>query len=367
MFKPLLLTLPLDMLPLRSLPAAASLLLIFCRADAAEQKPDGAKLMTQALAAFEKTPAAYLQQRSVEGQSMRMQVFVDPGKGIRVEFLAPSIMSKMVGYDNFKEFRLYDGESKTLTVAPSQFSASASASVRAGLVRSNYSISVPDDTVLAGREVWLAKLTSRRQPGLAWSLLVDKHTSVILQLNMHEAGGAVQRRLDTHLAYFSQLRPVSSDLKAARGAVVRRAPQPIPWVRPDEAVRHVGFRPSLPARLPMGFRIIRQTIKGESPARFVALDATDGLFSATILMWHGKAMRGRGPAGSSGEPLAAMASNDVGLFSTTLGDAPAAAKAALSKAMMDAQKSGPRNSAALDQVFEEDLAKTEAWLPPLAD
>lgn len=356
MSKPPLLTLPQDMPPLRFLPAAASLLLLACQAQAAQQKPEGGKLITQALAAFEKTPAAYLQQRTVEGQSMRMQVFVDPGKGIRVEFRAPAVMSQMTGFDNFKEFRLYDGESKTLTIAPSQFTTTAPASVRAGLARSNYTITVPDDTVLAGREVWLAKLSSRRQPGLAWSMLIDKKTSVILQLNLHEPGGRVQRRLDTQLAFFSQLRPVSSDLGVAKGASVRRAPAPMVWVRADDAAKHVGFRPSLPSRLPLGFRIVRQTIKGEAPARFISLDTTDGLFSATVLMWHGKATRGHGPNGPDGQPLKAMAANELGLFSATLGDAPMSARTALAKAMMDAQKSGPRNSAAHEQVFQEESA-----------
>jgi hypothetical protein len=338
----------------RRLPSLAASLLLALLASGAWAEEDADKLAARAILAFDKTAASYLQTRHSEGRTMRMQVFVDPRRGVRVEFKEPSSVAGMIGVDDFRRFRLYDPEARSLTILPSQFRQAASAPLRARLVQQNYRARIRGQAHAAGRPTKVIGLTSVHGHGHAWTMAVDSEKGVLLQLTSQSPEGGVVRHLETHLAYFERLPKFNSDLGAPAGLKVREEPAPPSWKDAAQAARTIGFEPRIPARLPFGFQVVRREILGEKPRQFAAVAMTDGLFSATVVLWDGSVMGRSRPSDRDGRPIPVLEADSLGVFGGVTGDAPGPVKRSLVKACMadrPLQAAGPGNCGTMEEGF----------------
>lgn len=233
---------------------------------------------------------AILYQRSVGGPSAAMQVKVEQKDGnIKVTILQPLSMAGVTSVDDGKNWRTYLPDQNRMLVQQSPRLQAQSIRERLALAEQNYQFTIERDTNIAGRRAACIAAIPRTKDMPLRRYYVDRETAILLRMET-VVDNRQETQLDTkHIRFPKDMGPVDFQMKFF-GEQPRRidCPSPLKISSAPKAKPNLGFMPSIPSKLPMGFIVQQPQIAGGGEFRFAAIRLTDGLVNGTVYQWTGK-------------------------------------------------------------------------------
>lgn len=257
----------------------------------ASQKGDEAReLLARSMERSKQIPVvAILYQRSIGGPSAAMQVKVEQKDGnIKVTILQPLSMAGVTSVDDGKNWRTYLPEQNRMLVQQSPRLQAQSVRDRMALADQNYRLTIEKDVSIAGRRAACIAAMPKVKDMPIRRYYIDRETAILLRLETTVEKN-LEVQLDTkHIRFPKDMGPVDFQMKFF-GDQPRRidCPSPLKIASAPMAKPNLGFVPSIPHKLPMGFVVQQPQIAGGQEFRFAAIRLTDGLVNGTVYQWTG--------------------------------------------------------------------------------
>jgi hypothetical protein len=231
---------------------------------------------------------AVIMQRDPVGDGTYQRVKVTRARDGRMRhtILQPLRMAGVESVDDGMKMKVYLPDKRALIVQDSGHSVKADTDARLSLAKKNYQFSIDGRERIAGRTT-LRIVADPKDPDMAMRrYYLEEKSGYPLKMEVVGERGEPKVVFDTIAIDFpTQL----------TGNVFRMKPLPgtntINYTRPQtlssagQAQSIVGFRPVLPDKLPMGFKVQEMQYNGGDEWKSVVIRLSDGLVRATVYQW----------------------------------------------------------------------------------
>lgn len=232
---------------------------------------------------------AIIMQRDPAGDGTYQRVKVTRARDGRARhsIIAPLRMAGVESVDDGENMRVYLPDKRALIVQDSPHRASADTDERIALAKKNYLFSIDGREKIAGR-VSLRIVADPKDPDMAIRrYYLDEKCGYPLKMEVVGEAGDPKVVFDTVAIDFpNELGGDVFRMKAMPGTNTITYTRPKTLTSPGLAQEAVGFRPVLPERLPMGFKVQETQYNGSKEWKSVVIRMTDGLVRATVYQWR---------------------------------------------------------------------------------
>jgi len=155
------------------------------------------------------------------------------------------------------------------------------------LIDKNYTLSLVGPSTIAGRKTTTILAQPKDEDLAARRFFIDPENGLILQSEVGDLKGKMDKTIETHLVSFpKRLDPSIFQIpEGDDGLEVVKTDWPKRLRDPSKATPLVGFAPRLKPDLPSGFIITEVHLVGNEDAAFLAVRLTDGLALVTVYQW----------------------------------------------------------------------------------
>jgi outer membrane lipoprotein-sorting protein len=236
-----------------------------------------------------------IQQRhpQFEEAPMVIKVVIDNRGRIRMDVVRPLIKEGVVAVDDGKEIRTYHPDLHVLQVAESPLVSAPSPIQRARLLEANYTLDLENGPRVAGRSTLQLHLRPRHERLEEQVLFLDREKFTTLRVEARD-GEDTRVLADTlHIEYSNH----SASFSPPAGTSIVREPRPVPLERSGDGKAKLGFKPSLPRRLPFGFQTQSSWVIGAKDRPYLRTRVSDGLLAGSVYQWSSRVQGGRHPVG----------------------------------------------------------------------
>lgn len=231
---------------------------------------------------------ATLYQRDPSGNGSFQTLRVERSKRgkIRVTVLSPARMQGTVTVDDGERSRVYLPQQRVLLDQASALQERESPRARMAMAERNYILSIAGKRRIAGRSA-LVIVAKPRHPDMdERRYTLDAKTHVPLRLETVSPSGVVSLVFEARdVAYPKRLPSTTFELRPSGQVKYVMYPRPLPVSSLGEARRAVGFRPRVPSRLPLGFRVEGLYVDSAREWKRLLVRASDGLVLARVYQW----------------------------------------------------------------------------------
>jgi outer membrane lipoprotein-sorting protein len=270
---------------------------------------------------------AIVEQNSPGGNgSMRLRMWRDSQGRRRTEVLYPLAMQGRIFVDDGTTWKTYFPDSKTVRLHPSPSLEPDDLDFRMALIRRNYRLEVDEKTTVAGRQAIRLVAHPLRSADLPTQrFYLDAFTFTPLKVEtVDDLGNVSVQFVVRKISYPGRFDKNVFDLNAPDGARVDKGHPPTPVQNWTDVNTRIGFRPAMPRRLPLGFRMRgKSDLLDWHDVTPLATKVTDGLVRLSVFQFRlgGQAPR---PPKPGGEPQVGKTIGDIRV--EVRGEAPVAVR-----------------------------------------
>lgn len=268
---------------------AAGALLVAASLALAGGQDRGSELLRKSMGRkFQVNIVAVIMQRDPGGDGTYQRVKVSRAKDgkVRHTILQPLRMAGIESVDDGEQMRVYLPDKRSMIVQDSPMLLETDLEERLDLAKQNYDLSVVAGKQIAGRST-VCVVANPKATGLGtrrYSL--DEKTGYPLRLQVDMGKGETRTIFDTVAIDFpTRLSSEVFEVNPLPGTDTIRYTRPQTLTSRAHAERAVGFRPVLPTRFPMGFRMQEMQVNQGGEWKSVVVRLTDGLVRATVYQW----------------------------------------------------------------------------------
>lgn len=254
------------------------------------QDPKAADLLQKSMGReFPVNVIAVIMQRDPAGDGTYQRVKVTRARDgrSRHSIIAPLRMAGVESVDDGDKMRVYLPDKRALIVQDSGHLADSDPEVRIGWAKKNYQFSIDGREKIAGR-MSLRVVADPKDPDMSIRrYYLDEKSGYPLKMEVVGEAGEPKVVFDTIAIDFpDSLSGNVFRMKPLPGTNTINYTRPQTLASPGKAQAVVGFRPVLPDRLPMGFRVQEMQYNGGDEWKSVVIRLSDGLVRATVFQWR---------------------------------------------------------------------------------
>jgi outer membrane lipoprotein-sorting protein len=200
--------------------------------------------------------------------------------------LQPLRMAGVEQVDNGEELRMYLPDKRAVIVQDSPHRMASDLEERITLAKRNYDFSLSPGERIAGRTT-VCIVADPKAPDMAVRrYYLDEKNGYPLKMEMTSERGKVKVVFDTiAIDYPPSLSNGVFQFTPLPGTTTIRYTRPKPLNSQGQAQAVVGFRPVVPERLPMGFRVQEMQYNDGKQWKSIMFRLSDGLARATVYQW----------------------------------------------------------------------------------
>lgn len=269
--------------------ATASLSLLAVAFAGAGQDERAATMLQKSMGReFPVNVVAIIMQRDPVGDGTYQRVKVTRAKDGRARhtILQPLRMAGVESVDDGENMRVYLPDKRALIVQDSPHRENSDIDERISLAKKNYQFSIDGRERIAGR-ISLRVVADPKDPDMAIRrYYLDEKSGYPLKMEVVGEAGDPKVVFDTVAIDFpGELGGDVFRMKTMPGTSTITYTRPKTLTSPGKAQTVVGFRPVMPDRLPMGFKVQETQYNGSKEWKSVVVRMTDGLVRATVYQW----------------------------------------------------------------------------------
>jgi outer membrane lipoprotein-sorting protein len=245
--------------------------------------------------------------------SMRFRMWRDSSGRKRTEVLYPIAMQGRIFVDDGTTWKTYVPDMKVVRVHPSPSLEPDDLDFRMGLIRRNYELQIDSKTSVAGRSaIRVVARPSRSSDLRTQRFYLDAYTFTPLKVEtIDDLGNVDVQFVVRKISFPGRLEKSVFELPAPDGARVEQGRVPKRVQNWDDVIARLGFRPAMPRRLPLGFRVQgKGDVLDWRDIKPLATRVTDGLVRLSVFQFKlgGQAPR---PPKPGSEPQVAKTVGDI--------------------------------------------------------
>ena len=280
---------------------------------------------------FDYTGEMLVRMNSWVGEPQMMKIQTVKDKGVKVTWIHPSTVQGQAYLDDGKLIQQYIPDKKYIRVRPSFQTFWPSGKTMLALAEKNYTVKEIGRGTRAGRSAIVIEAKAKNSELGVRRITVDKEYPVVLE-DIHTVGTKSINRIQTIEFRILPASEIKLSLGAPRDVRSDKAWGPVEVKDVKFAAGAVGFTPSLPTKIPLGFTVfVRQLVGTEKDPFFVAR-ITDGLLVGHIYQWKYK----RGAVKERSEIPVMMVDSRRDVAYSLLGDLPPEAADIILRAFVEA-------------------------------
>ena len=237
---------------------------------------------------FSTNIVAVILQRDPGGDSTYQRVKVTRARDGRVRhtILQPLRMSGIETVDDGEQMRVCLPDKRSMIVQDSAQLQDSDIQERMDLAKLNYELSVVSGKRIAGRSTVCVVATPKATGMAQRRYSLDEKTGYPLRLQVETTPSDTKLIFDTVAIEFPKELPDEVfEIAPLPGTKTIRYSRPKTLTSRAHAEREVGFRPVLPTRFPLGFRIQEMQVNQGEEWKSVVVRLSDGLVRATVYQW----------------------------------------------------------------------------------
>lgn len=222
---------------------------------------------------------------SGDGSYQRVKVVRSKDGRVRHTVLQPLRLQGIESIDDGEMMRIYLPDNKALILQESPQKASNDAESRLALAKQNYAFSIGDRPRIAGRQTICVVATPKVADLGVRRYYLDADTQYPLRMELIDPSGKSVPIVDTKdVQYPPKVDAAVFEMRALPGV------EKLNYTRPkslgkSQAQETLGFIPSLPSNLPMGFRVQEIQYNASPKWKSAVVRLSDGLARATVYQW----------------------------------------------------------------------------------
>lgn len=221
-----------------------------------------------------------------DGTYQRVKVVRAKDGRVRHTILQPLRMCGIDSVDDGDKMAVYLPDKQSMIIQDSSQQSEPDVNERLSLAKQNYTFTVSVGPRIAGRTT-VSVVANPRAPEMAtrrYSL--DEKTGYPLRLQVDEEQPRARTIFDTIAIEFpTRLPEPVFEMDPLPGTKTIRYQRPKTLNSRAHAEREVGFRPILPERYPMGFKLQEMQVNQGDEWKSVVVRLSDGLVRATVYQW----------------------------------------------------------------------------------
>ncbi|MFZ4506993.1 MAG: sigma-E factor regulatory protein RseB domain-containing protein [Fimbriimonas sp.] len=261
----------------------------FSRAGQIDPQTERAQKLLQASMrrSFSRNIVAIVVQRDPNSVGPLQTVKIERSKAgkVRQTVLHPLRMQGIESIDDGTRTLMYLPDQKMLIEQNSPQMEPGDATSRAELAARNYRLRVEEGGTTAGQKTVCVVAVPKHQGKETRRYYLDEKTGYPLKMVTTLGKEPVVRFETREIQYPAALDERLFEMRTIGGLTHVRYRKPETFANPTEAENAMGFRPAMPQRLPLGFRVTEMQTNDSPQWRSLVVRMTDGLVKATLYQW----------------------------------------------------------------------------------